>query len=205
MINSAYDAIGGGCMAEQSKNKQASALISRVRDGDSKAFSELLEIYGPLIEGCVRHCLGRDMYSMYADDFRQEATVVFYNTALTFDVECYDIEFGLYAKICIMNALISQLRKLRKAQSNIISSDENEEDISFADPQKLSDGFVEDESLNALISVIKSCLSEFEYDVFRLSIIGKDSRQIAQKIGKDEKSVANAKYRIRKKLEELIK
>ena len=39
---------------------------------------------------------------------------VFYHAMLNYDVQQSEVEFGLYAKICITNALVSQLRVLKR-------------------------------------------------------------------------------------------
>ena len=100
-------------MSEISETRDTLELISRVRKEDGVAFEALLKKYTPLIEASVVKVLGEDLLSLYGDDFRQEATVVFYNSILTYDMEQHEVEFGLYAKICIANALISQLRVLK--------------------------------------------------------------------------------------------
>ena len=94
-------------MRKSDNSSDVISLIFRVRAGDDDAFDLLLETYKPLIEASVMRVLEKEAYSLYADDFKQEATVVFYNAILTYDVEQHEVEFGLYAKICISNALIS--------------------------------------------------------------------------------------------------
>ena len=59
---------------------------------------------------------------------------------------------------------------------------------------------LEQESLKTLYSVIRDNLSELEYRVWKMYMSGLTARQIGDSIGKDERSVSNAIYRIRKKL-----
>ena len=187
------------------KNNQTDELISRVRKGDDSAFEALLSQYEPLIESSViKALMGEELYSLHSDDFRQEATVVFYNSILAYDMEQHEVEFGLYAKICISNALISQLRMLKKRNSERLS--ENSEDGLFIndsddDP---SVRILEQESLSSLNCVIKSNLSELEYRIWCLYMSGRTAKQISVIVNKDEKSVTNAVYRIRKKLRALL-
>ncbi len=190
-------------MAKQAKKQQTAQLISRVRQGDEEAFSMLLAQYIPLIDASVAKYLGDDLYSMYADDMRQEAMMVFYNSILAYDMEQYDVEFGLYAKICITNALISQLRLLNKRKAETPSG--TSEDSLFASRLEEPDTKVlQDEGLRSLYSVIRTNLSDFEYKVFEMCFSGKTTEQISAAVGKDERSVDNAVYRIRKKLRALL-
>ena len=197
------DMVVGGFMSEQASKLETQALICRVKDGDSSAFTALLERYAPLIEAAVLRCLGDDLPGLHADDLRQDATVVFYNSILAYDIEQHEVEFGLYAKICISNALISQLRRLKKRRSERLS-DTSEEYLFVDDLEEPSIRILEQESLKSLYSVIKKNLSNFEYRVLRLYVSGKTAKQIGVIVSKDEKSVTNAIYRIRKKLRALL-
>ena len=190
-------------MKEFVENSDVMQLILRVKNGDENAFTQLLSKYTPLIESAVAKCLGEDMQGLYAEDFRQEATVTFYNAILAYDVEQHEVEFGLYAKICIANALISQLRLIGKRRSERLS-DSSEECLFDKDSDDPSAKILEQESLKSLYSVIRGNLSEFEYRVWQMYMSGKSARQIGLMVGKDEKSVSNAIYRIRKKLRAVL-
>lgn len=187
-------------MVSNEKKMPTDKLISEVRAGNGDAFEKLLKDYTPLIEASVAKVLGDEFYSLYADDFRQEAAVMFYNSILTYDMEQHEVEFGLYAKICISNALISQLRSLKRrlTERPVPTDDDGVFVNDSGDDPAVS--ILEQESLSALYSVIRSNLSDFEYRVWRLYMSGKTAKQIGCAIGKNEKAVTNAVYRIRKKL-----
>ena len=190
-------------MSGISFNGDVSDHIMKVRSGDDQAFEILLQKYTPLIEASVVKCLGDELYSLYRDDFVQEATVVFYNSILTYDMDQHEVEFGLYAKICISNALISQLRVLKKRKAERLS-EASDEGLFVNESEDPSLRVLEQESLKSLYSVIRGNLSDFEYLVWRLYMAGKTAKDIGQRVGKDEKSVNNAIYRIRKKLRERL-
>ncbi len=191
-------------MAEDINSKAKSELIARVKSGDGEAFECLLSMYTPLIESSVSKFLVDELYSLYADDFRQEATIVFYNSILAYDMEQYNVEFGLYAKICINNALISQFRQLCKRIPERLSLTRCDE-LFAGDLEDPSAKIVELEDLKKLYSVIRKNLSEFEYEVWCLYVVEKSSSNIGKRLGKDERSVSNAIYRIRKKLSALLR
>ena len=189
-------------MVDCSKNRELGELISCVKSGDNEAFELLLEKYTPLIESLVVKCLDEE-YSLHGDDFRQEATVVFYKSILTYDNEQNEVEFGLYAKICISNALISQIRTLKKRKGESLS-DTSADSLFDNNSEDPSTRILEQENLKSLYSVIRGNLSEFEYHIWQLYVQGRTAKQIGEAVGKDEKSVSNAIYRIRKKLRALL-
>jgi RNA polymerase sporulation-specific sigma factor len=186
-------------MNDSLKSQRTLELIARVKDGDESAFEELLLQYTPLIEASVAKMLGDGLYSSYEDDFRQEAVVVLYNAILSYNIEQHEVEFGLFAKICISNALISQLRILKR--QNIARLSETAFDGLFAnDSEDPSLKVLEQENLNALYFKIKNALSKYEYRIWHMYMSGKTAKEISLIVGKDERSVSNAIYRIRKKL-----
>ena len=178
-------------------------LILSVRSGNQEAFVTLLEKYRPLIDSSVVRFSYDEAYSLYREDLRQEASVVFYNSILAYDLEQNEVEFGLFAKICIQNALVSQLRTLKKRSAetlekvpeNLFASQTTE------DP---SVRLLEQERIRSLYAVIRKNLSDFEYKVWQLYISGRSASDIASLLGSNEKSIANAIYRIRKKLRALL-
>ena len=178
-------------------------LILSVRSGNQEAFVTLLEKYRPLIDSSVMRFSYDEAYSLYREDLRQEASVVFYNSILAYDLEQNEVEFGLFAKICIQNALVSQLRTLKKRSAetlekvpeNLFASQATE------DP---SVRLLEQERIRSLYAVIRKNLSDFEYKVWQLYISGRSASDIASLLESNEKSITNAIYRIRKKLRALL-
>lgn len=191
-------------MNSQKNSSEIKELILKVRNEDQEAFVELLNRYKPLIESSVYRFSSDEAFSRYRDDLYQEASVVFYNSILAYDLEQNEVEFGLFAKICIHNALVSQLRTLKKR------ADEPMEKISekllftqcMEDP---SVKILEQERLQALYSVIRKNLSDFEYAVWQSYFSGRSAADIASTFNTNEKSINNAIYRIRKKLRALLK
>ena len=178
--------------------------IERVREGDQNAFLGLLQRYKPLLHSQVSKFTNDDLTMAHYEDLLQEATLAFYNAILNYDNSQNDVEFGLYARICVYNALVSQMRVIsrRKAEELTEPDSRTFEDALAVDPaQKI----VEEENIRGIYSVIMKNLSEYEYSIWRSYMLGKTAKQIAESLGKDEKSVSNAVYRIRKKLRALLK
>ena len=179
-----------------------SGLIKAVRGGDQAAFEQILRQYKPLIDAAILRFGKDELARSHEDDLRQEATIVFYNAILNYDLESDGVEFGLYAKICVNNAIISELRHLRKMKSEQLSSD-FEASISEIEDEP-SERIIERESLHRIDSLIRSALSGFEYHVWCLYTSGKTAGEIAVEVGRSKKSIENAVYRIRKKLRETL-
>ena len=179
-------------------------LILRVRSNDQDAFVTLLNAYKPLIDASVSRFSSDEAFATYREDLYQEASLFFYNSILAYDLDQTEVEFGLFAKICIYNALVSQLRILKKRSEDPVEeipdgllSPSYAEDPAFK--------ILEQERLKKLYSVIRKNLSDYEYTVWQLYISGRSSSDIALLLCASEKSINNAVYRIRKKLRALLK
>lgn len=189
---------------EREDRERIQDWIRKVRQGDQKAFEGLAERYAPLIDSLTaRFCREEDI-KQSREDLRQEAMVVFYHSILTYDLEQSEVEFGLYAKICISNALISQfrLRKRQRAEQVLRLAEELPEPNDTGDPTAK---LLEQERLDALWSVIEENLSRLENRIWRLYMSGRTAKEIASLVGKDEKAVTNGIYRIRRKLRDLLR
>lgn len=178
--------------------------ILRVRNGDQEAFVFLIDRYRPLIDSSVNKFSSDDSFSLYRDDLRQEASVVFYNSILAYDLEQNEVEFGLFAKICIHNALASQLRALKKRLVEPMECIPEKLFVS-QDSEDPAVKILEQERLKSLHAVIRKNLSDFEYTVWQLYYSGRSAKDIATTLCTDEKSISNAIYRIRKKLRALLR
>lgn len=91
------------------------------------------------------------------EDLRQCAALALFKAAQTYD-EGKEVSFGLYAKICVNNALISTLRKYKTEQKRQRRAKERENKAP-ADPIAALINAEDDERLKAKI---KTELSDFE-------------------------------------------
>ena len=181
-------------------------LIVQVRTDDQEAFGEMLQLYEPLIGSFTARFVSNGASQQDAEDFRQELTMSFYNAILSYDLEQTEVSFGLYAKICLNNFFITQLRTLKKRKSaEMISLDQEnwlmENQSEQGDP---SSDVIQREKLRELNRKIESTLSDFENKVWKYYVSGCSSREIAQALDKSEKSIENAVFRIRQKLKGLF-
>lgn len=189
-----------------SYDKIVKNLIIQVRKENQEAFEEMLQIYDPLITSFVNCFCRTDVADQDAEDIKQELTVAFYNSILSYDLGQTDVSFGLYAKICLNNALITQIRAMRKRKGAEMVSLESEdwlteESEDFEDP---SAALIKREEMRELNRRIEQALSPFENKVWRSYVAGCTSREIARSLGKSEKSIDNAIFRVRQKLKLLF-
>lgn len=179
------------------------ALLYAVREGDQDAFSALLLRYRPLIDRAVDRFSAELHGEEDRKDVRQEALAAFYDAIRSYRTDQEKVEFGLYAKVCIGNRLVSHLRRERRQQGLLSLDDLSAERVLGADGDLLS-LVIEEEEAQALSASIKQVLSRYEYEVFSLYFKGSTSAQIAVLMQKSVKSIDNAIARIRKKLKNLL-
>lgn len=196
---------GSRCgMSNQNQNSLDPMLLSlilKAQGGDQDAFESLLDRYTPLIDSMVRH-LGSDGFSLQdREDLRQEALVAFFRALMRYDTAQTEVQFGLYAKLCIKNALYSHLRRWKDRRNTLLLEDES---LPQQEETDLASRMVEEEKYLELSRMIHEALSEYENKIWWLYLSGRTAVEIADALQKDEKSVQNAIYRIRKKLRTVI-
>ena len=178
-------------------------LLLDVRAGDQNAFARLYEQYLPLIDRLINRFSADFSCSEDAEDFRQEAALALYQAALAYRLDQQEVQFGLFAKVCMTNRLIDRLRVLdRHARTEVYTEEENGEGAAADhDPAcKLLDA----EAVASITAVMDANLSGYERRVLKLYLSGYSAREIARVTAREEKSVTNAIYRIRRKLKTLL-
>lgn len=175
-------------------------LVLRAREGDNDAFLQLCEQYKNLLDSLSHKYSGMcpAEYGCF-EDFSQEARVAFYNAINRYDVASQKVTFGAFAKVCIRNKLVSYVRKLSSKKRL-----KGEGDAGAEESWSLQDTVVRRELGEKLISLAESILSKYEMKVFSYYLEERSSREIASLVGKDEKSVNNAIFRIRLKLKKTV-
>lgn len=193
-------------MTKNTKNNtdEVLRLINLVASGDSDAFTALVEIYKPLLNKALNTYTTDEMSREDIEDLEQEELVAFYRAIITFDQEREGVEFGLYAKICITNSMISYRRAAAEKASRIAFVDEDDLERISDPSQEVSRLVAQKESEQALGEKIEKTLSEYENEVWAYYVLGHSSLEIATRLGVSEKSVDNAIFRIRKKLKALL-
>lgn len=182
-------------------------LITQVRNGNQGSFTELLKIYEPLFLSLLSKSDIGELNDQDVEDLRQELTLVFYHAIFSYELEQHEVRFGLYAKICMRNALITQLRKLRKQKTSFPLDEEDEDSLveAFGCGENPSEEIVDREAVETMNKKINGVLSPFEIKVWQMYLTGNSTKNISLALGKTEKSIENAIFRLRRKLRDLFK
>ncbi|MBE6703524.1 MAG: sigma-70 family RNA polymerase sigma factor [Ruminococcaceae bacterium] len=188
-------------MKTEENRQETEKLIALFREGDQQAFVRLVQMYEPLVRAEVsRYANGVETFDL--DDFRQVAMIALYRATLNFDLTQCEVAFGLYAKICISNALSSHLRMVRRQARWLNRFDSFEEDTGSR--EDLAHWIIEEEETQLLLARIRNLLSPFENRVWSLYTAGLSAKEIGRMLGKDSRSIENAVYRIRCKLRQKL-
>lgn len=177
-------------------DNETTELIKKAQSGDDRAFTQLYEMYVPLIKSKSSEYHSKCPNAGFSpEDFETEANLAFYSAVKNYKLGS-KVTFGLYSKICIKNKLISFLRKTGKKSK--VKEDPPE---SAAETQ-----YIRKAEAESVIREAEKRLSRYEKRVFDLYTESKKTyREIAKEVGKSEKSVDNAMFRIRQKLRDLNK
>lgn len=182
--------------------KKATVLLAG--QGDEEAFERLLADYTPLITSLVKATLSA--FSIPESDYEdlyQEAVILFFRAVSRFDAKQDDVAFGLFAKICIRNGLITQAKKLQK-RVDLLSDESAEATAEGADVPLPVDDIIERERYSILYQSVQATLSPYESSVWWRYLAGQTAKSIAKELDTDAKSVQNAIFRIRRKLRAVI-
>ena len=112
------------------------------------------------------------------------------------------VRFGLYARICVNNALISELRKAGTEVRR--RNRRREQEKSAPGRVDVLEQFISSERLDSLTGSIRSALAPLEREVYDLYMAGMSVEQIARALGRSSKSVSNALYRMKVKIRGLL-
>ena len=185
------------------QSSEMQQLINDIKNGVPLSFESVYSLYIPLINSVAEKYSGTSLTGAELEDLRQAAAIARYDAALAFNPE-RGVSFGLYAKICIKNRIISYLRTVGGKSIKTESLDapqtglEGKSDIT---PEKL---IISKESLSDLERRISLSLTELERSVFDLYLASASYDDIAAALGKPKKSIDNAMQRIKAKLRKLL-
>ena len=180
-------------------------LVLQAQAGSREAYLALLTKYRPLLDASVARFGAVEMTDQERADMKEEAERVFLGAVSTYDTEQEGVDLGLYAKICLRNGLVSEWRhlsSLRRVATLPLGEDYSEEVTDpDTDPARQ---MMEDERFGQLCRIVRGHLSDFENQVWWQYVTGVSVADIAEGMGRDERAVHNAIYRIRKKLRERL-
>lgn len=181
-------------------------LLTKAREGSREAYLTLVSRYTPLILSMLTAVPVHDLTAQETEDLREEAERKLLDAVYTYDMTQNEVTFGLYAKVCIHNALVSELRRIEAARRvTVIPLEELDalDDHTLTglsagdDPARVA---AERERYEELCRRIRTELSPLENRIWWAYLSGQTVGEIAASMKRSEKSVHNAVYRIRCKL-----
>lgn len=194
-------------MPEKYASMQDGDLLLLASKGDRDAEEELAVRYSWLVRMCARpyFLAGGD-----GEDLTQEGMFGLLRAIREYDPGT-KVPFHSFAETCIRNRLLSAIKTATRLKHMPLNSGVSLEEIlseeatpalpqgkAFRrDPEEM---VLARESTDELFYTFDRCLSKYEQAVLSLFLEGKSYRQIAQAVGRAEKSVDNAVQRIRRKL-----
>ena len=176
----------------RSDGENVTELLIRCRAHDDAAFSELVELYTPMINKTVSSFFDApfDVSEAYS-----EACVVLHRAANSYDLGQTEVTFGLYARICIRNRMLDMLRTKR---ADVTISDIDVDELAVGGD--IAARLIASESVDNYRRIAKELLSAYEYKIFLCVLKGFKTAEIAQLLETTPKSVDNAKSRMWKSL-----
>ena len=168
------------------------SLIESCRGHDDGAFSELVRRYTPMLHKVIA---GFEDACLSSEELFAEACIGLHYAAQKFDLIQTGVTFGLYARICVYNRIVDLIRReTRPRELAALDTD------IASDDGRIDDGIVSRETADRLITAARDLLSDYEYRVLILHTQGYKTAQIAVALGRDAKSVDNAKNRLFRRL-----
>ncbi|MBQ0010539.1 MAG: sigma-70 family RNA polymerase sigma factor [Ruminococcus sp.] len=180
-------------------------LLHGTKDGKMLSFDAVWESYQPLLHHVVFDVKQKfSLPDSDRDDLMQEAAIALYNSACSFD-DSKGVSFGLYAKICIKNRLISFIRREYNGNLRTDSLDQVDSVSPVSSDFSPEELVINKEALSEWNEKINASLTDFERSVFWLYLGGMSYTDIAEALHKQKKSVDNAIVRMKTKLRKVLK
>ena len=183
------------------------ALTQLASQGNRQAEELLVSRYHQLVRACARpfFLVGGD-----SEDLIQEGMVGLIKAFREYKPE-REASFRTYAEVCIRNRLYSVLRAAGRDKHQPLNQSVSLDTPDFDSNSYTSgtsnlaqrnpeDSLIDKEHTAALLSGVRKQLSEFEAKILGYYLDGLSCREIAETVGRPQKSVDNAVQRIRRKV-----
>ena len=175
-------------------------LICRLRAGESSIEEYLLEKYKPFVKSKSRalFLVGGDK-----EDLIQEGMIGLFKAIRDYNPE-NGAPFAAFAKLCVERQIYTAIEaagRMKNAPLNAYISLSEESET-------LMDGGIEDEviektSFQQMYLAAQAHLSKMEKEVLSFFLEGKEYTEIAEILGKTDKSIDNALQRIKTKIRKI--
>lgn len=186
-------------------------LISRCRQGDQTALECIMEKYKPLV---IKKARSMFLIGGETEDLIQEGMIGLFKAVQDFNPD-RETSFYRFSKLCInrqiYSAVTSAGRKKHSPLNGYVSLSDSEEleweerwrrpAVSAVSPEE---ALINRERMEMIQEKLGERLSSLEWSVLKLFLEGYSYAQMADKLGKKEKSIDNALRRIKGKLQDIL-
>ncbi|MEE1243917.1 sigma-70 family RNA polymerase sigma factor [Frisingicoccus sp.] len=186
-------------------------LVLQCRQGDRAALDVIMEKYKPLV---IKKARSMFLIGGETEDLIQEGMIGLFKAVQDFNPE-KEASFYSFSKLCIdrqiYSAVTSAGRKKHSPLNGYVSlSDaselEREEQWNQASVPSISpeEAIIDRERMEIIREKLDERLSPMELTVMQLFLEGYSYAQMAERLGKKQKSVDNALRRIKAKLQDIL-
>ena len=186
-------------------------LVLQCRQGDRAALDVIMEKYKPLV---IKKARSMFLIGGETEDLIQEGMIGLFKAVQDFNPE-KEASFYSFSKLCIdrqiYSAVTSAGRKKHSPLNGYVSlSDaselEREEQWNQASVPSISpeEAIIDRERMEIIRETLDERLSPMELTVMQLFLEGYSYAQMAERLGKKQKSVDNALRRIKAKLQDIL-
>ena len=195
------------------KNLNDYELVSYVSEDNEEANNILFEKYKPLIidrsKKLFKYCMNK---GVELNDLVLEGMLGLNDAIVSFK-DTKDVIFYTYALKCINSRIITFIIKSGRLKNKVLNDsiflELNSQDESNNYGKNLVDNsynpenvLLKEESVQEIMNIIDTVLSDFEKEVINLKINGFKYKEIADITGKDIKSIDNCIQRCKSKIKE---
>lgn len=189
-------------------------LLARCKNGDDAAMEQMLNRYKNMVRSraMTLFLVGADK-----EDLIQEGMIGLFKAIREYDPERND-SFSAFARLCVMRQMYSAIKASQTKKNSPLNNYVPFESLTEPEDartgkgmeqlsgfQKNPEDFVINRERNLFLeSRLMEVLSSFEKKVLSLYSEGTSYQRMAEVLGKDQKSIDNALWRIRKKLKTVL-
>ena len=178
-----------------SEPNEINALLNDFQKGNESAFEEIFARFEPLLHSMISGFSETTVLrETDKEDLLQEAIIALYKAATRFKTDQGGVTFGLYAKICIKNRLISAKRHLERQKRKKAAVTKQRKPSFFFNQN------TDKTNYEYLLRIAEEHLSDYENKVLKMYLSGMRYKEIAEKLHCSVKSVDNAIHRARSKV-----
>ena len=180
-------------------------LVELVKQQNHDAFEELVVRYLSLIK---MRAQAYHRSGLEKEDLLQEGLLGLLHATTTYQPS-YGIYFKTYAAVCIERNLIAAYRVTKRKKhipvNQVVSfhdtqnTEEIEKQISYSENTDPENFIIQKEEILLYTKKMKTLLSDLEFQILSLYVVGASYCEIAKQLSVDVKVVDNALQRIRRK------